>query len=69
MSQILWISSFEWGQSDESEILVGVRCQKVKIFDVADKVFSGSIDVSAGSGPLRGVAKYNDTLITGTRAS
>ena len=57
--------SLEWGQEDESELLVGLRCQTVKIFDVGDKTFSESRDVKAGHGPLRGVAKYDDTLITG----
>ena len=57
--------NLEWGQSDESELLIGLRSQTVKIFDVSDKAFSACVNVSAGSGPLRGVAKVNDTLLTG----
>jgi hypothetical protein len=37
----------------------------LKIFDVADKTFAGFRNVSAGSGPLRGVANYDGTLLTG----
>jgi hypothetical protein len=58
-------SSLEWGQENETELLVGLRCQTVKVFDVADKTFTSCVNVKAGSGPLRGVAKFDDTLVTG----
>ena len=58
-------SSLEWGQENESELLVGLRCQTVKVFDVTDKSFTSCTNVKAGDGPLRGVARFNDTLVTG----
>lgn len=48
-----------WGNEDESEILMGVRSQKVKIYDTEFKGFSGCVETPFGTGPLRGVGKSN----------
>ena len=48
-----------WGNEDESEILLGLRNQTVKIYNTEFKGFSGSVETPIGEGPLRGVGKVN----------
>lgn len=51
------ITCMAWGNAEETEILMGLRGQKVKIYDTEFKSFSGCVDVVHGKGPLRGVGK------------
>ena len=53
------ITCMAWGDEDESEILLGLRNQTVKIYDTEFKGFSGSVETPIGEGPLRGVGKVN----------
>lgn len=53
------ITCLSWGNEEESEILMGLRNQKVKIYDTEFKGFSGCVETPLGSGPLRGVGKSN----------
>ena len=53
------ITCIAWGNVDESEILIGTRNQKVKIYDTEFKGFSGCVETSFGTGPLRGVGKFH----------
>jgi transcription antitermination factor NusG len=50
-----------WGNEEESEILLGLRGQKVKIYDSEFKGFSGCVETPFGKGPLRGVGKLNES--------
>jgi len=61
------ITCLSYGE-DESEILVGTRGQMVKVFDVADKCYTAQKDVSGGSGPLVGVARYKEALISASES-
>ena len=53
------ITCMAWGNEEESEILMGVRSQKVKIYDTEFKGFSACVEVPCGKGPLRGVGKID----------
>ena len=46
------ITSMAWGNEDESEILLGLRNQMVKIYDTEFKGFSGSVETHIGEEPL-----------------
>lgn len=48
----------------EGEILMGLRNQTVKVYDVQFRSFSQCIDTPGGSGPLVGVARHDDTIVT-----
>ena len=54
------ITCMAWGNEEESEILLGLRGQKVKIYDSEFKGFSGCVETPFGKGPLRGVGKFNE---------
>ncbi len=51
------ITCMAWGNDEETEILLGLRSQKVKIYDTEFKGFSSCVDTPLGTGPLRGVGK------------
>ena len=51
------ITCMAWGNPEETEILMGLRSQKVRIYDTDFKGFSGCLEVSYGKGPLRGIGK------------
>ena len=53
------ITCMAWGNENESEILMGLRCQKVRIYDTEFKAFSGCVEVPLGTGPIRGVGKID----------
>jgi len=48
----------------EGEILMGLRNQSVKVYDVAFRSFSQSIETPGGSGPLVGIARHAGTIVT-----
>lgn len=48
----------------EGEILMGLRNQTVKVYDVQFRSFSQCIDTPGGTGPLVGVARHDDTIVT-----
>jgi len=48
----------------EGEILMGLRNQSVKVYDVAFRSFSQSIETPGGSGPLVGIARHEGTIVT-----
>jgi len=48
----------------EGEILMGLRNQSVKVYDVAFRSFSQSIEAAGGSGPLVGIARHDGTIVT-----
>ena len=54
------ITCMAWGNEEESEILLGLRGQKVKIYDSEFKGFSGCVETPFGEGPLCGVGKFNE---------
>ncbi|KAK4026026.1 hypothetical protein OUZ56_015052 [Daphnia magna] len=62
------ITCMAWGNDEESEILMGLRSQKVKIYDTEFKGFSGCVETPFGKGPLRGVGKFNDSIITASES-
>ncbi|XP_023348559.1 uncharacterized protein LOC111717290 [Eurytemora carolleeae] len=57
------ISCMSYGE-DEQEILIGLRSQYVKVFDVKDKSYSTVVETKAGTGPVVGVARYNEAILT-----
>jgi len=58
------ITCMAWGNENESEILMGLRCQKVRIYDTEFKAFSGCVEVPLGTGPIRGVGKIDGAIVT-----
>ena len=68
ISTILLILQFEitcmnFGES-QSEILLGLRNQTVKVYDTQFKSFSQSMDTKGGTGPLVGIARNDGTIVT-----
>jgi hypothetical protein len=57
------ITCASFGEGD-GEILMGLRNQTVKVYDVAFRSFSQSVSVAGGSGPVVGVARHDGALVT-----
>lgn len=67
------ITALNWNNEEKTELLLGLRNQTVKIFDLNDKMFIQSLDCSSeedGShGPIVGVCRASDSvLVTATRS-
>jgi len=58
------ITCMAWGNDEQSEILMGLRCQKVRIYDTEFKGFSGCVEAPIGKGPLCGVGKIDGAILT-----
>ncbi|KAK2703899.1 WD repeat-containing protein 74-like [Artemia franciscana] len=58
------ICSLAWGDSEETDVLIGIRCQKVRTFDSEFNCFSSCMETLAGSGPIVGVARFEGALVT-----
>lgn len=52
------ITALAWGDSDEVEVLIGMSCQRVKIYDTDFKAFTSSVDASCGHGSIQGLSRY-----------
>jgi len=57
------ITCMNFGES-QNEILLGLRNQTVKVYDVQFKSFSQSMDAKGGTGPLVGIARNDGTIVT-----
>ena len=57
------ITCMNFGES-QSEILLGLRNQTVKVYDTQFKSFSQSMDTKGGTGPLVGIARNDGTIVT-----
>ena len=54
------ITSLAWGDQNETEVLIGMSSQRVKIYDTDFKAFTSSVDVSCGHGSIRGLSRYKE---------
>jgi len=57
------ITCLSFGET-ENEILLGLRNQTAKVYDVQFRSFAQSMDVKGGTGPLVGIARNDGTIIT-----
>ncbi|PNF23432.1 hypothetical protein B7P43_G10597 [Cryptotermes secundus] len=58
------ITALAWGDADEVEVLIGMSCQRVKIYDTDFKAFTSSVDASCGHGSIQGLSRYKGKLLT-----
>jgi len=61
------ITCLSFGET-ENEILLGLRNQTVKVYDVQFRSFAQSMEVKGGSGPLVGVARNDGTIVTAAQS-
>jgi len=61
------ITCLSFGES-QNEILLGLRNQTVKVYDVQFRSFSQSLETKAGSGPLVGICRFDGTIITASKS-
>jgi len=61
------VTALSFGDS-EQEILLGLRNQTVKIYDTKFKSFSTSVETPGGVGPLVGVCRHEDSLVTASQS-
>jgi len=61
------ITCLSYGES-ENEILLGLRNQTVKVYDVHFKSFAQCMDAKGGSGPLVGIARNDGTIVTAVQS-
>jgi len=54
------ITSLAWGDPDEVDVLIGMSCQRVKIYDTDFKAFTSSVDATCGYGSIRGLSRYKE---------
>jgi len=57
------ITCMSYGES-QNEILLGLRNQTIKVYDVQFKSFSQSMETKGGTGPLVGIARNDGTIVT-----
>ena len=57
------VTSLSFGEN-EQEILLGLRNQTVKVYDTKFKSFSSCVETPGGHGPLVGVCRYEEALVT-----
>jgi len=54
------ITSLAWGDPYETDVLIGMSSQRVKIYDTDFKGFTSCVDVSCGHGSIRGLSRYEE---------
>ncbi|XP_065347938.1 WD repeat-containing protein 74 [Cloeon dipterum] len=65
LSQEKEITAMAWGPEDETQVLMGLQNQSVQIYNTA-KGRLKTIPAENGEGPIVGVAKFGEHLLTGT---
>ena len=53
------ISILNWGDNNETEILIGTVNQIVKIYDIDFKAYSTSMEAKFGTGSIVGLTRIN----------
>jgi ribosome biogenesis protein NSA1 len=54
------ITSLAWGDPDEIDVLIGMSCQRVKVYDTDFKAFTSSVDATCGQGSIKGLSRYKE---------
>jgi len=54
------ITSLAWGDPDETDVLIAMSSQRVKVYDTDFKAFTSNVDVSCGHGSIQGLSRYNE---------
>lgn len=54
------ITSLAWGDPEEIDVLIGMSCQRVKIYDTDFKAFTSSVDATCGKGSIKGLSRYKE---------
>uniref|UniRef100_A0A8D9B2H6 WD repeat-containing protein 74 n=1 Tax=Cacopsylla melanoneura TaxID=428564 RepID=A0A8D9B2H6_9HEMI len=62
------VLDLNWGNKEETEILIAYRGQKIKIYDVEFKNFNTNTDVSCGEGDIVGVSRYDECILTAVQS-
>ncbi|XP_012251897.2 WD repeat-containing protein 74 [Athalia rosae] len=61
------ITAMTWGDNAEKDILIACGSKEnrsVKIFDTEYSAFTSSFNCDIGEGKIKGISRYNDTVIT-----
>uniref|UniRef100_A0A1B6CVN9 Uncharacterized protein n=1 Tax=Clastoptera arizonana TaxID=38151 RepID=A0A1B6CVN9_9HEMI len=58
------VTFLNWGNKEETEILIGYADQTIKIYDLESRQFTFKKKLISGKGEIRGVFKYNGNLTT-----
>lgn len=53
------ITALTWGDTTETDILIGTKEQTVKVYDSEFKAFSSCMKTKFGQGPIVGLTRYN----------
>lgn len=62
------ITSMAWGDEEQTEVLMGLRNQTIRIFDTDAKAFVSSRRISVGEGPIVSLARVDGITITAVRS-
>ncbi|XP_067004944.2 WD repeat-containing protein 74 [Anabrus simplex] len=62
------ITAMSWGDSEESDIILGLANQTVKVYDTEYRGFTSSLDFKLGSGPICGVGRVKGTIFTAVKS-
>ena len=67
------ITCLSWNGASQSELLLALRNRTVRVFDVAEKRFVETIDLTkhedeAGDDIIRGIGRLDDTLVTASKS-
>ncbi|XP_033762511.1 WD repeat-containing protein 74-like [Pecten maximus] len=58
------ITTLCWGNDNQTEICLGLKCQKVRTYDTISKEFSDETDFHVDDGRLRGLLKIDNNFVT-----
>ncbi|KAK3857913.1 hypothetical protein Pcinc_035862 [Petrolisthes cinctipes] len=62
------ITAIAWGDEEETEVLMGLRNQTIKIFDTDVKAFVSSRKISTGSGPIVSIGRVDGVTLTAVKS-
>ncbi|XP_008483197.1 WD repeat-containing protein 74 isoform X1 [Diaphorina citri] len=62
------VLALNWGNVEESELLIAYSGQKIKIYDTDFKNFNTNTDVSFGEGDIVGVSRYDECILTAVKS-
>lgn len=62
------ITSMAWGNEQESEVLMGLRNQTVRVFDTDAKAFVSTRTINVGEGPIVSLGRLDGVTITAMKS-
>ncbi|XP_071532235.1 WD repeat-containing protein 74 [Panulirus ornatus] len=62
------ITAMAWGDEEQSEIMMGLRNQTIRIFDTDAKAFVSSREINIGEGPIVSIGRWDGITITAMKS-